>query len=81
MPQQHNTAFRRGAAIVRIQGDSFAATEATYDGRAISFHGRVRVVKFQDGVETQISLGASVDRTYPIGRIGSIEWLAGEASA
>ena len=78
--QPFQTAFRRGRAIVRIAGDAFVADTCTYDGRGVSFRGRVRIVVMSDGTNERVELGEPVDRTVPIGRIGSIEWLPKGAS-
>lgn len=68
--------LRRGRAIVRVGGDSYEATKCLYDGRAITFTGRVRhvLVTANDQVE-RIELGDEVEFTIPIGRTVRIEWL------
>jgi hypothetical protein len=75
--QPFQTAFRRGRAIVRIAGDTFVADTCIYDGRGVSFRGRVRTTVIErNGSAERVELGEPVDRTVPIGRIGSIEWAS-----
>jgi hypothetical protein len=62
---------RSGPALIVLPGKSYATEKAEYDGRGVSFVGRLRVGSNAD----QYRLAKSY--AIPIDRVSRIEWLDG----
>lgn len=64
---------RQGRAIVRLVNASFEGL-AEYDGAAVSIAGRVRSSTHVRG-EIAVIYGREVNKTIPLARVVSIDWL------
>jgi hypothetical protein len=66
---------RTGPAIVYIKHHAYVTADCQYDGAAVTFTGRLRVI---DSVGER--LYEPVTLTVPVGRLERVEWQEGPAS-